>query len=156
MSVKFCLVILALASSSSYGQLSKSAEVLAKDSYQIVILSEVAKHANTQQTCTGARKVSEINPEEILETDVKPVLIYYASKEGRPTKSVGLIIEKLLQAPTAKIENMPIAIHTYNVLRDRFSESNADYCAALHRFIGNLIDRHVSSIKEIKKSSGLK
>jgi hypothetical protein len=150
MSAKLYLVILALASTSSYGQSSKSAEVLAKDSYQIVILAEVAKHANTQQACINTKKVSEINPKEILEIDVKPLLIHYASKQGKSTKSIDLIIEKLLQAPSAKIENTSVAIHTYNTLRERISESNADYCATLHQFINHLIDRHVSSIKEIK------
>jgi len=152
MSLRHFPVFLVLISASAFGQSNISAEDLAKDSYQIVILSEVAKYANMQRACSSIGRISEINPKEILELDVKPVLIHYATREGKPIKSVDSIIDKLLQASTTRIENTPIAIHVYNNLRNRVSESGVDYCATLHQLISHLIDKNINSIMKIKKS----
>ena len=132
-------------------QANNNAATLAKDSYQIVVLSEVAKYANMQTACQHIPQISKINPREVLEKEVKPVLIYYSEKEGKSLKSVDAIIDQLLKASASKINNTPIAIHIYTELRNKISESNSEYCLALHQFIGYLIDSHMNSIKEIKR-----
>jgi hypothetical protein len=120
----------------------------AKETFNLIVLSEIAIYANSQSECLEASRLKYKSVRNFLENDVRPVLNKISAREGKSARDVDQVMRDLSAAPNVKVQGIPIGRYMYMEMKGRVPKEDINYCKTLHDSIQVLIDTNNQSFNK--------